>query len=272
MPESLFRIEGERFVPTRFAESPWSSAGLHGGPAAGLLARAIERTAAADDLVVARLTVDLFRQVPNAPLEVTTRVVRQGRRIQASEASLWSDGVEVSRASGLLLQQTEVDLPESALPADLVPPFPEVEIDVALSGGVPGAQPGFHHAVHCRRLNATDSGWPMGIAWFRLPGPLVEGETNSPFVVVASIADFTNALAGPRNAGVGFINCDISLNLIRPTESDWICLQVDAHAQPTGIAMAHARVFDRRGLIGMVSESRLANRRAPGMAPMSSTE
>ena len=138
MPNAIFRIEGERFVPTEHAESPWSPSGLHGGPAAGLLARAIERTAAAEDLLVTRLTVDLFRQVPNAPLEVTTRVIRQGRRIQATEASIWHEGVEISRASGLLLQQTELDLPDDAFPQQPPPQFPDTEKEVALTGQEPG--------------------------------------------------------------------------------------------------------------------------------------
>ncbi len=266
MPNAVFTLEGEHFVPTSFATSPWAPDGLHGGPPAGLLARAIEQSALAEDLVVARVTVDLFRQVPNGPLEVTRRIVREGRRIQATDASIWHDGVEVARASGVLLQRTEVVLPDDALPQDEVPPFPEVTQEVALGGTPSGTNPGFHNTVYCRRVGGSPGDtWPAGTAWIKIPCPLVEGEVTSPTVMVAAIADFTNALSGPRNAGVGFINCDISLHIGRPAEGEWVGLKVDASAQPNGIGIGHARVFDRRGLVGMVSVARLANRRGPQM-------
>ncbi len=267
MPNSIFRIEGERFVPTTYAESPWTAAGLHGGPAAGLLARAIERTAAAEDLIVTRLTVDLFRQVPNAPLEVTTRVVRQGRRIQATEASIWHEGVEISRASGLLLQQTELDLPADSFEQEQPPAFPEVEKEVALTGQEPGKNNGFHQLVHTRRVTTPPGAFMPSTAWMKIPCAFVEGEEMSPLVRVAALSDFTNALAHFRAKGevVGFINADISLYLHRHPVGEWICLEVGGNAQPNGIATARATLYDREGSIGMVSVARLANKRAPGM-------
>lgn len=264
---SIFRIEGERFVPTRHAESPWSPAGLHGGPAAGLLARAIERTAAAEDLIVTRLTIDLFRQVPNAPLEVATRVIRQGRRIQATEASIWHDGVEISRATGLLLQQTELNLPDDAFPRQEPPRFPDAEKEVALTGQEPGASNDFHQLVHTRRVTTPAESFMPTTAWMKIPGDFIEGEPTSPLVRVAALSDFTNALAHFRAKGevVGFINADITLYLHRHPAGEWICLEVEGNAQPNGIATARATLYDREGSIGMVNVARLANKRAPGM-------
>ncbi|MCZ7576472.1 MAG: hypothetical protein M5U18_05260 [Dehalococcoidia bacterium] len=42
MPDAIFIREGDTFVPTELARSPWGPQLLHGGPPAGLLARAIE--------------------------------------------------------------------------------------------------------------------------------------------------------------------------------------------------------------------------------------
>lgn len=106
MPDAVFRRDGDHFIPTRLAASAWGESVLHGGPPCGLLARAIERAAPAPGLHLARLTVDLFRAVPLASLEVRTEAVRTGRRIVAMRASILAEGVEVARAHGVLLRPT----------------------------------------------------------------------------------------------------------------------------------------------------------------------
>ena len=52
---------------------------------------------------IARLTVDLMRPVPVAPLDVETTIVREGRKIQLIQVSLKAAGQEVARASVLNL-------------------------------------------------------------------------------------------------------------------------------------------------------------------------
>ena len=95
------------FLPTEFSRSTWGADLVHGGPPAGLLARAIEREFLMDGWHPARLTVDLFRPVPRVPLSVVTRSVRSGRRIHAVEASIVVDGAEVTRATAVLLKEAE---------------------------------------------------------------------------------------------------------------------------------------------------------------------
>jgi acyl-coenzyme A thioesterase PaaI-like protein len=68
------------------------------------LARAIEGLIEDPAVVVARLTVDLFRPVPSEPLAVEARVLRPGKRLQMAEATLLAAGVEVARAAAQLLR------------------------------------------------------------------------------------------------------------------------------------------------------------------------
>src|SRR3712207_5398101 len=123
MTEAVFERDGTRFRPTWKAGSPWGNEVQHGGPPAGLLARAIEQFAASEQMRVVRLTVDLFRPVPMSPLEVSARSVREGKRIHIVDAVITADGVEVSRASGLLLRTSETSAPRTA--TALPPPRPE---------------------------------------------------------------------------------------------------------------------------------------------------
>ena len=268
MTDSIFTRDGDRFVPTDLAGSPWGPGLLHGGPPAGLLARAIELAAVSADLHVARLTIDLLRPVPKQPLSVQTRVVRDGRRIEVLGASLLADGLEVSRASALLLRQSEVALPPSALPlaAYLEGPenLPATGLGVVSRGEEQAAfrgLPGFHTTVEVRRV-AGAPGTGKGTAWIRIPVPFVEGEETSPLVRVAATSDFGNALGHIRPSDeVGFINADISLYLHRLPGGEWICLETSGTVEPHGLGLVESVVHDVHGPLGRVVQALIVNRR-----------
>ena len=81
---------------------------MHGRVVIGLLAFVDRAAPRLDDFVPARLTVDMFR-LPNilTPIEVTTKLVRDGMRIKVVEAEFFSGGTSMARASCQLLRQTE---------------------------------------------------------------------------------------------------------------------------------------------------------------------
>ena len=94
--------------PRPVSNGPWDPNSLHGRVVIGLLAYVIEQRHGSDDFVPARLTVDMFR-LPNimTPIEVTTKLVRDGMRIKVVEAEFFSGGTSMARASCQLLRKTE---------------------------------------------------------------------------------------------------------------------------------------------------------------------
>ncbi len=78
MPDALFVLDGGAAHPTDLARGPWNRDSLHGGPVAALIAGAVEDCPAPAPMHVARLTVELLRPVPVAPLAVDAAVVRPG--------------------------------------------------------------------------------------------------------------------------------------------------------------------------------------------------
>jgi hypothetical protein len=258
MTDAVFERDGERFVPTKRAGSPWADELQHGGPPAGLLARAIEDLAATDEMRVVRLTVDLFRPVPMKPVTVAARSVREGKRIHIVDAIILADGVEVSRASGLLLRATEQ--PQSRSAGTIHPPGEPGDGDSGplLRGEDMPRRQGFHTASEIRRLPRTETG--PSTAWIRVP-ELVDGEVMSPLVRLASTCDFVNAVGsmGALPGGPGFINTDSTIYVHRPPVGEWICLQVERGIEPDGIGVSSAVIFDREGSIGRATQAVLAN-------------
>jgi len=188
------------------------------------------------------------------------------------EASLFADETEVSRASALLLRESEVDLPDAHLPPPPSLPGPDGIPTTGLStmlteGGaapmppMPGAS-GFHTTIEVRRIGGGLATAGHGTAWIRIPVPFIAGEEITPLVRVAATADFGNALGHIRAGdGIGFINADITLYLHRMPLGEWICLDSQSAGQPHGVGLVESMVHDERGPVGRVVQALLANRR-----------
>ncbi|MDD9941157.1 MAG: thioesterase family protein [Myxococcales bacterium] len=261
----VFRREGPLFVPTDAAPGPWSPDALHGGPTCGLLARGLEREVDDPSMLPARLSVDLFRAVPKAPLQVRTRRVRDGRRIKVVDASILHEDTEVARASGLFLLRTDDSINE---PWPRKMPGPDGIETTSLGGrrAQSASRPkGFHTTIETRW--ATERGQGPQAAWFRMPGDLVEGETTSPFARAAAVGDFANAVASfsmPRREGTRgpiFINTDTTLYMSREPVGEWIGMAADYGVEREGIGLVEVIHFDAEGRYGRSVQARLANRR-----------
>src|SRR6201991_5341336 len=96
--QPFFTRERDAYSPTAAARGPWDPKSLHGRVIIGLLAFAIEQRHGTEGFVPARLTVDMFRLPSLAPIEVKSRIIRDGLRINVVEAEFFSGGVGMARA------------------------------------------------------------------------------------------------------------------------------------------------------------------------------
>jgi hypothetical protein len=224
---------------------------LHGRLLAGMAARAVEGTDHDPALRVARLTVDMFRSPPMSALQVSTRVVRNGRRVRVVEVSIRSGDVEVARASALMLGT-------GRHPDGLTWRAPDW--DAASPDTLPAPEGDFDGGWDIRLL--TPGGFwteERKRVWTRDRWQLVAGEEPSPLVRAALAADLPNPLANSSSKGLQFINADLTLILGRPPVSDWIGLEVDHHVGQDGIAVGTCTLYDTSGAIGWSSVCAIAN-------------
>jgi hypothetical protein len=105
MPEEAFFVpQGDAYAPTELTRGPWDPDSQHAGPPAALLGRAIERLEGGGERQVGRITFEILRAVPIAPLWVEARVARPGRSVELVEASLSDSEGEVIRATAWRLR------------------------------------------------------------------------------------------------------------------------------------------------------------------------
>ncbi|MCJ7438753.1 MAG: thioesterase family protein [Acidimicrobiia bacterium] len=260
LPGHIFDLDGDVVHPTPLARGPWSPNAMHGGPPAALLARVVERHDPGPATFVARLTIDLLRPVPLAPLTVVARTSRPGKKVQWVEASLLADGVEVARASALRLRTApDLGLPLPPVPGPELPP-PSASPEFRIQFG-PDAPVGFWAAMDVRQAAGSWTEPGPGAVWFRLRVPVVAGETPTPLQRVTAAADFGNGVSAALARGEYlFINPDLSIHLHRYPAGEWIGLDATTAAEPVGVGLAVSRLHDEQGPIGMSLQSLLVDR------------
>lgn len=230
-------FEDGQWRPGPLAKGPFG--GLHGGVVSGLLAAEMEKTArmqsAGDGL---QISVSMLRPTPMAPLQISVRALRQGRRSLQLSAELISDGTLCAIASGLFLTE---------LPLDFVTDAPAAPV------GVEGAPfnirhvvdtPWFYDACEMRRAES-------GRIWMRHVVPLVED--MGPLARAVSLADWSTGFSRPDWVDanrVVFPNPELSLHLHRPLSGEWLGVDADAEWHGSGLGLTAGALHDETGPLG----------------------
>lgn len=231
---------------------------MHGGAPSALVAWAAECIPVNDPMRIARVTVELLRPVPVAPLTIETEVLRQGRKIQLSLVRLKADGVEVCRGQVLKIRTLAADPSAEHLPPLDAPP-PE---DCPPSGPRAGAQNAFGGAFDMRRVHGGFEEPGPGTWWFNQHRPLVTGEAISPAVRAMAVADFSNGISSVLSFDRWtFLNGDLTVNFARAPRGLWILSKAESWIAADGAGLAMTRLADRHGYFGTATQSLVVDRR-----------
>jgi hypothetical protein len=258
MADALFSpLDGERVLPGPSARGPWTAEALHGGPVAALLGGAAETLL--EDLHPARVTVELLRPAPVAPLRVGATLLRPGRKVRLVSAQVATDGGTVV-ATATVLGIRRADVPAPASDAPPAPPLPgsgqpavrseiDVQDDYDAFHNV-GVEHRFVRGGFHERGPATD--------WIRLRVPVVEGRTTSPLQRVLAAADFGNGVSALADfTSLLFINPDLTVHLHRLPAGEWVCLEAATRLEQHGVGLAQSLLWDEAGPLGHALQSLL---------------
>ena len=249
---ALFTVERHGvWRPTDAARGPWTPDALHGGPVAALLAHAA--LPMLDDLMPSRLTVEIVRPVPVAPLTVHASLSRPGRRVRGVSVSMIAGETEVATASLVAIRNAPIPAPEQAVAPP--PPSPQSGKPPTFTSG------GMYEALHNAGVEHSFVSGSMeepgpATDWIRLRLPLVDGEAVHPFERVAVAADFGNGVSRIVDfEQLLFINPDLTIHLHRMPEGEWVCLDARTRIEPNGVGVAASELYDERGAIGTALQS-----------------
>jgi hypothetical protein len=230
MTEALFARDGATLTPRRVAKGGWGEM-VSGHAVGGLLGWAVEREVDDADMQPARLTVDLPRPTALEPIDVRSRVLRDGKRLKLVEASLEQQGVEVARASALFLRRCEQPPGDVWTETVTMPPVPSEDEIAAASLFVRT----YGWGVDVQRPDPMWTRTGTKYTWLNLSQPVVDGAPLTPFTRAAMAGDITASLANWGTSGLQYINADYTITLSR---------------LPDGLATGTATLVDLRGAVG----------------------
>jgi hypothetical protein len=256
--DAIFRVDGNRVVTSPDAAGPWDARMQHGSAPASLVVWAAEAIPVPVPMHIARVTIDLMRPVPVAPLTIETEVLREGRKIQLCAIKLLADGVVVVGATVLKIKTQALALPTEVadLPVELPGPDQSM-VEPANFAGSP-----FVKCISMRAARGRFGVVGPGAIWFRVDQPLVEGSPVSQAVRAVAAADFCNGTSAALNFREWtFINADLTVSFARQPVGEWILLDAESWIGPDGAGLAMARLADARGYFGRAVQSLVIEKR-----------
>ena len=276
MDDAFFERSGDCFESSELTRGPWDPGSQHAGPPAALVGREIERLASDVPRQVGRITFEILRPVPIAPLRVDARVVRPGRSVELVEATLAdAEGEVLVRANAWRLRVADVSVPGeltaeggadvargegSTLRPGHAPPGPETAQDRDFFDT--GHSTGYHTGMDYRFVAGAFLEPGPATVWMRMRQPLVAGEPVSPLARVLVAADSGNGVSAALDyRRFLFINVDLSVHLNRLPAGDWVCLDAITIPEPTGIGISDTALYDERGPIGRAAQTLLVAER-----------
>ncbi len=260
-PAAFYERDGDLFAATELTRGPWDPGAQHAGPPAALLGRELERLPDAGEFHVGRITTEILRSVPIAPVRVSARVVRPGRRVQLLEAELCDEsGEPLMRASAWRIRTAAVEIPAAAMGPDGPPPGPDQGGEVEFFPT--GEELGYHSAMEARFVRGGFVEPGPALVWLRMRQPLVVGEQPSPLQRVLVTADVGNGVSASLDyRRYLFINVDLTVHLERLPAGEWICVDAVTLPQPSGVGTAESVLTDESGRIGRALQTLLISSR-----------
>ena len=256
--QAIYRVEGSRVVTSPDAAGPWDPGMQHGSAPASLVVWAAEAIATPVPMRIARLTVDLMRPVPIAPLTLETEVLRQGRKIQLCAVRLSAGNTVVVAATVLKVKLQAQALPaEAVVPAVTLPGPEEARLE----------QPSFSSSPFVEGISMRSAlgrfGVPgPGAIWYRVDRPMVEGAAISQAMRAVVASDFCNGTSAVLDFRQWtFLNADLTVSLAREPVGKWILLDAESWIGPDGAGLAMARLADERGYFGRAVQSLVIEKR-----------
>lgn len=269
LPTAVYTQDGALWQPSVLSRGPWDPRAQHGGAPSALFAHLAESALTEPGWQLTRLSIELIKPVPVAPLCVRQEL-HAARSTTRMTLELYADDMLVARAHALLLRGQPFVLPPQTpgwSPARLLP----LPGDCSERLHIPGLPDGtaFHTSAMEGRVAQGDPSRPgPAAAWFRLRVPLVQGQPSSPAMRAAAAADFGNGLSWVLPAErYLFANADMSLHLHRPPQGEWIGLQSQTQADGGGAGTTLSQLYDQHGPVGVAVQSLVLRERSAPAAP-----
>jgi hypothetical protein len=172
------------------------------------------------------------------------------------EAELRVDGEVLMMARGWRLRTAPVDLPAEAV---AIPPGPPLPSEPGpLSFFPTGESEGYHTAMEIRFASGAFTEIGPAAGWLRMRHPLVADEEPSPLQRTLIAADVGNGISAAVDfRKFVFVNVDLTVQLERLPQGEWVCVDAVTLPRERGNATAESVLSDEQGRLGRALQTLL---------------
>lgn len=256
-PAFYLRTGPTSFTPTPATAGPWDPRLQHGGPVAALVLSAIQ--AAAPHPRIAHFALEFLGPVPLLPMQVTTEVLRPGKKIQLCAAT-----VSIGERPALRATAWQAATGPGRSPAINLaePPPPRSAVaNTELFKSVPRF--GYGEALEWRFTSGSFDSLGPATVWTRLRAALIADEPVSPLIHAFLMVDSANGISAELDPGQFlFVPVNLTVSIARLPEGEWLGMSARTEIASVGVGTTHARLFDDRGYFGQAMQTLFVEPRA----------
>lgn len=279
--------------PDRWAlelSSAWNVFYVFGGTTMAATMRAAERTVDRPDLHLLTATATYCSPVPDGPVELQGRLLRNGRTAAQAVAELHTGGEGADAGPALHLtavfgdrrtihvDYVDLEFPDDAPPPEACPSAFEVESPPG-EGDAPFQPINFHQQIDWRPAIGSSPAardWAPGparyAAWMRFANEPRRPDGTIDPVALGVPADSLGGAVwqrlgpfGPDNPPFLVLSLEITLHVLADTASSWLLQHVRCHHARDGYAVGTTELWDTdRRLIGLAIQRARLRPYVPG--------
>jgi hypothetical protein len=210
-----------------------------------------------EDLSLTRFAMEILGPIPVGDVSVSSRVVRDGRRVQYVTAELEAGGRTAVLARGWRLRTGDTE-DVASVPDPAPEPLPETSA-VRPAGSGPF---GYFDALDWRFARGSFEEPGPVVAWMRLRVPVLPDVAPTPMQRLVSVVDSASGVSNE----VGFVthlfsNVDLTVHVSRPLAGEWVCMDAATRIGPSGSGVCRARLYDEKGDMGSSAAALFVERR-----------
>lgn len=258
-PAFYLRTGPTSFTPTPATAGPWDPRLQHGGPVAALLMTAIQAAASHPEQRIAHFALEFLGPVPLLPMQLTTEVLRPGKKIELCAASISIGERPALRATAWQVATRPARSPTINLAE---PPPPRSAVATTnLFKSVPRF--GYGESLEWRFTTGGFDALGPATVWTRLQVALIAGEPVSPLAHAMVLVDSANGISAELDPGEFlFVPVNLTVSIARMPEGEWLGMSARTEIASEGVGTVHARLFDDRGYFGKALQTLFVEPRA----------
>lgn len=241
------------YQSTHHAQGVWNDFEQHMAVATGLLACELERFFPRDDLMTARLSLDILGVIHQGKTVVRTQFIRTGRTIELIESTLSTTDEQGDERVSIIMRAWRLIMSDTRAISGLeAPPLTTSVENLPNWDGMNAWSGGYINSLMAKVAHHRAG---KSMVWLNTDVQMVAGQATSDFVHLIGMVDTANGTAMRATDGAWiFPSIDLQIHLYRTPQGRWLGLDTTQEIGQMGVGLTSSVLYDEVGAFGQAKQ------------------